>query len=201
NALLLGHLPQRLCGTAIGQAAYPYLAAAAIGRDRLLFRQRWLWATGAAAVLATLSGLALAIGGRWLIRILFERGAFDSAAGDLTFAILLIFAGGLPVYVVVEIAGRALVALGDARSPLVANIAQLASRIVVAAVLWPIAGVLAVPIATIASSVVEAAILGNVLLIRLRAPEEWQAVAHVEATIGLSGMLANTGKPAITPEQ
>ncbi|WP_322511162.1 lipid II flippase MurJ, partial [Chloroflexus sp.] len=45
NALLLGHLPQRLCGTAIGQAAYPYLAAAAIGRDRLLFRQRWLWAT------------------------------------------------------------------------------------------------------------------------------------------------------------
>lgn len=201
NALLLGHLPQRLCGTAIGQAAYPYLAAAAIGRDRLLFRQRWLWATGAAAALATLSGLALAIGGRWLIRILFERGAFDSAAGDLTFAILLIFAGGLPVYVIVEITGRALVALGDARTPLLANIAQLASRIIVAAILWPVAGVLAVPIATIASSTIEAAVLGNVLLMRLRAPAEWQMSAHPEPAIGLSGMVEDANKPAIAPEQ
>ncbi len=178
NALLLGHLPQRLCGTAIGQAAYPYLAAAAIARDRSLFKQRWLWATGAAIMLATLSGLALAFGGRWLIQILFERGAFDSAAGDLTFAILLIFAIGLPVYVMVEVTGRALIALGDARTPLVANLAQLASRITVAIPLWPTVGVLAVPIATVVSSIVEAVILGGMVLIRLRIPAVWQGVAN-----------------------
>lgn len=188
NALLLGNLPQRLCGTAIGQAAYPYLAMAAVAHNRPLFQRRWMLATGAGVALATLSSLALAAGGRWLIRILFERGAFDRAAGDLTFAILVIFAAGLPVYVTVEITGRALVALGDARTPLFANIVQLMSRIVVATALWPVTGVLAVPIATIASSVVEAAILGGVLLGWLRTRAAWQVTSpsDIDAVTGRS---------------
>lgn len=201
NALLLGHLPQRLCGTAIGQAAYPYLAAAAIARDRSLFRQRWLWATGAAVALATLSGLALAGGGRWLIRLLFERGAFDRAAGDLTFALLLIFAGGLPVYVMVEISGRALVALGDARTPLLANIAQLASRIAVATALWPVVGVLAVPIATVASSIIETAILSIVLLNWLRTPAAWRVTVHADAESASAGGGEGSSRPTIAGEQ
>ncbi|GIV89589.1 MAG: virulence factor MviN [Chloroflexus sp.] len=174
NALLLGHLPQRLCGTAIGQAAFPHLAVAAITRNRHLFRQRWMAATGVAIGLATLSSLALALGGRWLIALLFERGAFDQTAGDLTFAILLIFVLGLPLYVMVEITGRALVALGDARTPLLANTAQLVSRIIVATVCWPLIGVLAVPVATVASSAIEAFILSGVLLNWLREPTTWR---------------------------
>lgn len=201
NALLLGHLPQRLCGTAIGQAAYPYFAAAAIARDRSLFKQHWLWATGAAVALATLSGLALATGGRWLIQILFERGAFDRAAGDLTFAILLIFASGLPVYVMVEITGRALVALGDARTPLLANVAQLASRIAVATALWPVYGVLAVPIATVASSIVETVILSGVLLNWLHTPAEWRLTAYTDAESTLADSGEGNSRPAMAGEQ
>ncbi len=176
NALLIGHLPQRLCGMAIGQAAFPYLAAAAIARDHDLFRRRWIAATTIGAALAGLSALALAIGGRWLIQLLFERGSFDSLAGDLTFAILFIFVIGLPIYVMVEITARALVALGDARTPLLANIAQLITRIGIAAPLWPIAGVFAVPIATITSSAVEAIILGSAMVAHLRRTQFWRAV-------------------------
>ncbi|WP_298819339.1 murein biosynthesis integral membrane protein MurJ [Chloroflexus sp.] len=179
NALLLGYLPQRLCGIAIGQAAFPYLAAAAVARDRDLFRRRWLAATGIGAALAALSGLALAIGGRRLIQLIFERGAFDSVAGDLTFAILFIFVIGLPIYVTVEITGRALIALGDAHTPLLANIAQLITRIGVAMSLWQIAGVFAVPIAIVLSSFVEAGILSGVILARLRQTQTWRAAHHM----------------------
>lgn len=177
NALLLGNLPQRLCGMAIGQAAFPYLAAAAVNRHRALFRQRWLTAVGIAVILATFSALALIGGGRWLIRLIFERGAFDSAAGDLTFAILQVFTLGLPIYVIVEISGRSMVALGDARTPLMANAAQLLSRLGVAMALWPTVGVLAVPIATVASGVVEVTILCGMLFYRLHTPAEWHITA------------------------
>jgi putative peptidoglycan lipid II flippase len=176
NALLLGHLPQRLCGIAIGQAAFPYLAAAAVSRDRKLFQQRWLTTITTAAFLATMSALALIGGGRWLIRLIFERGAFDSAAGDLTFAILQLFALGLPIYVIVEITGRALVALGDARTPLLANGVQLLTRIGVATLLWPIVGVLAVPIATVASGIVEVSILCGILWRRLSMVTDWHTI-------------------------
>ncbi len=178
NALLLGNLPQRLCGTAIGMAAYPYLASAAIARDRPLFRRRWVMAGAVAVALALASSAALAIGGRWLIRLIFERGAFDSAAGDLTFMVLLIFAVGLPVYVITEITGRALVALGDARAPLIANGAQLVTRLAVALPLWPMIGVLAVPVATVVSSVVEAGMLVMALVARLREPREWRVAGE-----------------------
>jgi putative peptidoglycan lipid II flippase len=162
---------------AIGQAAFPYLAAAAVNRHRALFRQRWLTAVGIAVILATFSALALIGGGRWLIRLIFERGAFDSAAGDLTFAILQVFTLGLPIYVIVEISGRAMVALGDARTPLMANAAQLLSRLGVAMALWPTVGVLAVPIATVASGVVEVTILCGMLFYRLHTPAEWHITA------------------------
>jgi putative peptidoglycan lipid II flippase len=108
-----------------------------------------------------------------LIHLIFERGAFDSTAGDLTFSILQVFALGLPIYVIVEITGRALVALGDARTPLMANAAQLLSRLGVAMALWPTVGVLAVPIATVASGVVEVTILCGMLFYRLHTPAEW----------------------------
>jgi putative peptidoglycan lipid II flippase len=178
NALLLGHLPQRLFGMAIGQAAFPYLAAAAVNRDRNLFRWRWLTAISIAAVLAMLGALALIGSGRWLIHLIFERGAFDSAAGDLTFSILQVFALGLPIYVTVEITGRALVALGDARVPLLANATQLLCRLGVAMALWPAVGVLAVPIATVASGVVEVTILCGMLFYRLHTRAEWHATAY-----------------------
>lgn len=183
NALLLGNLPQRLCGTAIGQAAFPYLAAAAVSRDRKLFQQRWLTTITTAAFLATMSALALIGWGRWLIRLIFEHGAFDSAAGDLTFAILQLFALGLPIYVIVEITGRALVALGDARTPLIANGAQLLTRIGVATLLWPMVGVLAVPIATVASGIVEVSILCGILWKRLSMVTDWHTIGDTTVSL------------------
>jgi putative peptidoglycan lipid II flippase len=43
--------------------------------------------------------------------------------------------------------------------------------------LWPTVGVLAVPIATVASGVVEVTILCGMLFYRLHAPAEWHITA------------------------
>ncbi len=168
NALLLIGLPVRLLGFAIGQAALPTLAALGVANDlpafRVLLRRTLLIATGA----SLLAALALITLGRPMIALLFERGAFDAAAGDLTYELLAIYAVGLPAYVGTEIASRGLVARYDTRTPLFANVLQLAARIALSATLIPPLGPIALPLAFALAAVLETAVLLLVLARRTR---------------------------------
>jgi len=168
NALLLVGLPVRLLGLAIGQAALPSLAAFGVADDlaafRALLRRTLRIATGA-SLLAALALIAL---GRPLIALLFERGAFDAAAGDLTYRLLAIYALGLPAYVATEIATRGLVARYDTRTPLVANVLQLAARIALSAALVRPLGPIALPLAFVLAAALETAVVLAVLSRRAR---------------------------------
>ena len=65
-----------------------------------------------------LGSLAIAVGlalpavaaffllGRPLVRLLFEHGKFDAAAGTLTFSVLKVYAAALPAYVGTEVVTR-----------------------------------------------------------------------------------------------
>jgi putative peptidoglycan lipid II flippase len=159
NALLLIGLPIRLLGMAIGQGALPRLAVLTLADDRHAVRRIVLRALAFAGTGATLAAAALLLFGRDLIRLLFERGAFDAAAGDLTYAILAVFALGLPFYVATEVLTRALAARLDTRTPLLANLIQLGIRIALMAALITPLGVLAVPLAFVVSSTVETLLL------------------------------------------
>jgi putative peptidoglycan lipid II flippase len=167
NALLLVGLPIRLLGMAIGQATLPAAAALGIRGERLALRRLLRRTLLAACGLAALATAALLLLGRPVIWLLFERGAFDQAAGDLTYGLLAIYALGLPAYVATEIATRALLARHDARTPLLANLAQLACRAGLCATLIGPLGPAAIPAAFALSSALEAAIL--LLALRLRA--------------------------------
>jgi putative peptidoglycan lipid II flippase len=167
NALLLVGLPLRLLGMAIGQAALPQLSALALAGDEAGTRRALARTLGVGCALAALAALPLIIGGRPLIGLLFERGAFDAPAADLTYRALAIFALGLPAYVATEIVARAFIARLDTRTPLLANIGQLALRVALTAALLGPAGVLAVPLAYAISAAAEAATLLLVLNRRL----------------------------------
>lgn len=167
NALLLVGLPLRLLGIAIGQAALPRLSALALAGDDAGTRRALARTLGAGCALAALAALPLIAVGRPLIGLLFERGAFDAAAADLTYRALAILALGLPAYVATEIAARAFIARLDTRTPLLTNIGQLALRVALAAALLGPAGPLAVPLAYAISAAAEAAALLLVLARRL----------------------------------
>ncbi|MCX7789898.1 MAG: MATE family efflux transporter [Chloroflexaceae bacterium] len=163
NALLLIGLPVRLLGFSIGQAALPALAAFGVANNlaafRALLRRTLLIATGA-SLLAALGMIAL---GRPLIALLFERGAFDAAAGDLTYRLLAIYALGLPAYVATEIATRGLVGRYDTRTPLFANLLQLGARIALSAALIRPLGPIALPVAFVFAAALETAVVLTVL--------------------------------------
>ena len=168
NAFLLVGLPIALLGQAVGQATFPRLAAAAeagrFGEMRRFLLRSLLSAIG----LALPAVAALLLLGRPTIRLLFEHGEFTSAAGDLTFSVLVAYAVALPSYVATEVITRGLIALRDTRTPLFTNSAQLVLRIILITVLLAILGVVSIPVAFAVSATLETLALGTVLFWKLR---------------------------------
>jgi putative peptidoglycan lipid II flippase len=168
NAWLLAGLPIALLGQAVGQSAFPRLAAHAEAREWTQLRATLARSLAAAAGLAVPALLALLFLGRPTIRVLFEHGRYDAAAGALTYAVLIPYALGLPFYVGTEVVTRGLIALRDTRTPLITNTCQLAGRGALMAALVGSAGVVAIPIAFAASAAAETIALGCVLLTKVQ---------------------------------
>jgi len=168
NAWMLVGLPIALIGQAIGQAAFPRLADDAAALRWREMRKTLLRSLGVAMGLAVPALLGLLLLGRFVIRILFERGKFDAAAGDLTYQVLGIYALALPAYVATELVSRGLIALRDTRTPLITNLIQLGGRILLMTVLFGRLDVLSVPAAFAISATVETLLLSAVLWVKLR---------------------------------
>jgi putative peptidoglycan lipid II flippase len=168
NAWLLVGLPIALLGQAVGQAAFPRLAAHAAALDWRQMRRTLLASLAAAIALAVPALLGLLLLGRETIRILFERGRFDAAAGALTYDVLAVYALALPAYVGTEVVTRGLIALRDTRTPLVTNLIQTAGRAAIMTALIGSAGVVAVPIAFAVSAALETVALATILFVRVQ---------------------------------
>ena len=176
NAFLLVGLPIALLGQAIGQATFPRLAAQAEAANWIEMRRILLRSLGASIGLALPAVGALLLLGRPTIRILFERGEFTSAAGDLTFGVLVAYAVALPAYVATEVITRGLISLRDTRTPLFTNSGQLVARILLISILLPSMDVIAIPVAFAISSALETLTLGTVLFLKLRRRSQLQPV-------------------------
>ena len=163
NAFLLVGLPIALLGQAVGQAAFPRLTAHAEKGEWRQMRRTQIGSLGAAVALALGAVAGLLLLGRPVIRFLFERGAFDAAAGDLTYRVLVIYTLALPAYVATEVITRGLIALRDTRTPLITNTGQLLGRIILITLFIERFGVVAIPAAFAITSTVEALALGSVL--------------------------------------
>jgi putative peptidoglycan lipid II flippase len=168
NAWLLVGLPIALLGQAVGQSAFPRLAGHAAAGEWRLMGRTLLRSLGAVVALALPALLGLILLGRIVIRILFERGKFDAAAGALTYQVLVAYSLALPAYVATEVITRALIALDDTRTPLATNTFQIVGRALMLALLVSQIGVIAIPVAFAVSAALEALILGTVLLFKLR---------------------------------
>ncbi|MBX3015729.1 MAG: murein biosynthesis integral membrane protein MurJ [Caldilineaceae bacterium] len=168
NASLLANLPVTLLGYAVGLAAFPRLADRAEAQAWPQLVRLLRQVLGVVCSLSLLAILVIYALGRFTIRTLFERGEFTAAAGDATYAALLLYSLGLPSHIATEIMSRGLIALRDTRTPLFTNIGQLISRATLMAFFVPRIGLYAIPVAFVTSSILETIALGIVLTIKLR---------------------------------
>jgi putative peptidoglycan lipid II flippase len=161
-------LPIALLGQAVGQAAFPRLAAHAEAAEWRELRTVIVRSLAAVIGLALLALASLYWLGRPVIQILFERGEFGADAGDLTFRVLMAYAVALPAYVSTEVISRGLIALRDTRTPLVTNLLQLGGRVAIMAFFVGRYGVVTIPAALAITATVETILLGGVLWLSLR---------------------------------
>ncbi len=113
----LVQLPLALFGTASAQASLPSLSTQAAAGDFEAFRRTLLAVTRMTLFVMLPSAAGLIVLATPIVRALFERGAFDSSATQMTASAVVGYSLGLGAYTVSKIASGAFYALQDTRTP------------------------------------------------------------------------------------
>lgn len=112
----------------------------------------------------------LVVLGGFVIRVLFEHGQLDAAAGRLAYAVRVPYAVALPACVATEVLVRGLIALRDTPTPLLTSSVRLSCRgALMAGLLGPL-GVVASPVSFADAASVETVALACILFAKLRRP-------------------------------
>jgi putative peptidoglycan lipid II flippase len=159
----LVQLPLGLIGVALGTALLPLLARQLRGGRDEAARHNFDRALELALLLSLPAAVGLGTLAGPIVTVLFERGAFDRAAGEATAAALTAFALGLPAYVLIKVLATGFFAREDTKTPvLVAALCLLANVGVILATIgtW---GHVGIALATSTASWLNAGLLAFLL--------------------------------------
>ena len=165
NGFLLMLLPLGVFGMALGEAeaALPELAGRWAGGDRELFAARVSGVARHIVFLNLPAAVVLAILAEPLVAVLFQRGAFDAHATEITAVALRFFALGLAGHAAVEILVRGFFAMQDTRTPVAIAAASLALHMLLSWFLAQWLGIGGIALGLSIGVLVEAVVLGLVL--------------------------------------
>lgn len=122
-------LPQGIIAQAVATALFPTLAALAATEQWTELRRIFAVTLRSLLFLTLPAAAGLVVLSEPLVRLLLERGKFDSAATTATAWALSFFALGLTAHAVVEIATRAFYALKNTKTPVIIGVAAMAVNI------------------------------------------------------------------------
>jgi putative peptidoglycan lipid II flippase len=172
----LYQLPLGIIGIAIGTVLLPELsrhlkggreAQARATQDQSLFIAMLLSMPAATALIALAEPI---------VRVLFERGAFDVLATEQTAQALIAFATGLPAYVLIRVLQPGYFAREDTVTPTIFAGISVVANIAISLLLFPSLVHVGIAIATSASAWLNALLLGLFLARRghfALTPGEW----------------------------
>ena len=155
----LMQLPLGIIGISIGVVLLPELARAVADKkqDESQMLQDRSIEFGLGLTLPAAVGLFLIP--LPLIALVYERGAFDREATEITAQVLAAFAVGLPAFVLIKIFQPSFFAREDMRTPMWYSAANAISNIALALLLFPVYGVVGLAAATSAAGWLNAVLL------------------------------------------
>jgi putative peptidoglycan lipid II flippase len=128
-AWLLMLLPQGIIAQGVATAAFPTFAALEARGQRSELRRVFGSTLRGVLFLAIPAAVGLLVWRVPLVRLLLERGEFNSRSTTLTAAALAFYAIGLIGHSAIEILARAYYALHDTRTPVIVGIATMALNV------------------------------------------------------------------------
>lgn len=138
-AFRLMQFPIGVFGVAIATATLPAISRSAALTEISEFRHTLASSIRLAFLLTIPSAVGLAVLGRPIISLIYERGGFKADDTDHTAAALAFYAIGLAGYSAIKILAPAFYALGDARMPMVISLLSILTNFVMN---WMLVGVL-----------------------------------------------------------
>jgi putative peptidoglycan lipid II flippase len=179
------YLPIGIFGVAAGTVASTGLARRAAAGDLPGLRDTLRRTLLLLAFLTLPATAGLMILARPIVRLLYERGRFESDATEGTAIALLFYTVGLVAYTTVKVLAPAFYALGRPRVPLLASVLAVVTNLVVNATLHARFGFRAVALGTSLGSIANAALLALVFQRRLGGLWERDVLARL-ARMGAS---------------
>jgi putative peptidoglycan lipid II flippase len=162
----LTQLPLGVIGVAVGTALLPLLSRQLARGDLDGAGNSLNRAVETALVLALPAAAALMIAAEPVVRVLFERGAFDGVATHATALAVIAYAAGVPAYVMVKVLSPAFFARKDTKTPVrIAIVALLANIVLNLALMGPM-GHVGLALATALAAWLNAGLLAWVLVRR-----------------------------------
>jgi len=113
----LFHLPLAIFGIAIATAALPKMSKEVAEKDLPTLKETISFSMRSVFLVLIPSGIGLAVLGRPIIRILFERGEFTSYSTYITYTALLFYSFGLFACGGIKILVNSFFSLGDTKTP------------------------------------------------------------------------------------
>ncbi|MCL6511168.1 MAG: murein biosynthesis integral membrane protein MurJ [Anaerolineae bacterium] len=136
NAFAIMILPIAAIGQAIGTVLFPSISAHAARGEGERFAASFTRALNAVIALSLPAATGLIVLGQPLIRLLFERGAFDARATEWVAFALAWLSVGLPAHAALELVTRAFYALKDSLRPALLAVLSVAVNIALSVVLY-----------------------------------------------------------------
>lgn len=135
GAVRLMELPQGMFGISLATYLLPTLSGLAAEKNYTEFRSTLRHGVATLMFLNLIASILLVVLAQPIVRLLFERGAFNpEATGRVAFA-LMCLAPGLVAFSTVNILARAFYALGDTRTPMKISIGCLVVNLILSAML------------------------------------------------------------------
>jgi len=129
NAFAIMILPVAAIGQAIGTVLFPSISAHAARGEGERFAASFTRALNTVIALSLPAAAGLIVLGQPLIRLLFERGAFDARATEWVAFALAWLSVGLPAHAALELVTRAFYALKDSLRPALLAVLSVAVNV------------------------------------------------------------------------
>lgn len=122
-------LPQGIIAQSVAAAAFPTFSALASQKEWEKLQQAFISTMRGVLYLAIPASVGLLMLGRPIIRVLYQRNAFDDASTTATMWALTFYTLGLVAHSLIEILTRAFYALKNTKTPVTIGVAAMALNI------------------------------------------------------------------------
>ena len=183
----LMQLAPAIIGASVITVVYPTLARLIARNDRRGFTETMVDALGLVHFMLVPVAVGACVLRKPLVRIVFERGAFDAVATEETAWALLFLSIGIAIFTMRDLVGRAYFALQDATTPMILGLVAVGFNIILNLLLVGPLGQGGLALATAAAALIELAT--GLVVFRRRSPVGFPA-QRLLSTVVRTGLAA-----------